>query len=54
MCLTTKCLFSKINSLKKLTNSITSKAKYWLIFMLNKLTINNDHFKTKLAKIAFI
>ena len=22
--------------------------------MVNKLTVNNDHYKTKLAKIAFI
>ena len=54
MYLATKRLSGKINSPKKLTDGITPKAKYWLISMVNKLTINDDHFKTKLAKMAFI
>ena len=49
-----KRLSGKINSPDKLTNGVTPKAKHWLISMVNKLTINDDHFKTKLAKIAFI
>ena len=49
-----KRLSSKINSSDKLTDDVTPKAKHWLISMVNKLTVNNDHFKTELAKIAFI
>ena len=49
-----KRLSGKINSPDKLTDGVTPKAKHWLISMVNKLTINDDHFETESAKMAFI
>ena len=50
----TKRSSGKINSSDKLTDGVSPKAKFWLISIVNKLTVNNDHYATKSTKIAFI